>query len=54
MGGDVSDGFGVLFIELLNEFFHMYIVCWFPTVMYFREAFPPDQVLDLTPVSPDT
>ena len=54
MGGDVSDGFGVLLIELLDKFFRVYIGCRFPAVMCFGESFPPDQVLDLMLMSSDT
>ena len=53
LSGNVSDGFGVLLIELLDEFFRVYISRWFPAVMCFGKTFPPDQVLDLTLVLSD-
>ena len=52
--GGVSDSFGVSFIELLDKFVCVNIGCWFPAIMGFREPLPPDQVLDLMPVSSDT
>ena len=51
--GEVTDGFQVFFIELVNEFVSVHIGCRFPTIMSFREPFPPDQVLDLTPILPN-
>ena len=44
------DGFGVSFIEFLDELLCVYVGCQFPTVMCFRETFPSDQVLNLTPM----
>ena len=54
LDGDVSDGFGISFIELLNEFVSVYVGGWFPAVMCFGKTLPPDQVLYLAPISSDT
>ena len=54
MNDGVPNCFGVSFIELLDEFVSVHVGCWFPAIVSFREPFPPDQILDLMPVLPDT
>ena len=51
MWGEVSYSSGMSFIEFCEELIGVDIRRGFPAVMCFREAFPPDKILQLLPIA---